>query len=77
MGAQNCKGEYTGDHIAFLFPDLSTALVGKFSKGVLASARAATVKSSSLVNGVLVPSFSFLSDQTFSYWASTIGRSVR
>ena len=74
MGTQNCKGEYTGDHIAFIYPDLSTALVGKFSKGVLVSARAATVKSSSLVNGVLVPSFSFLSDQTFSNWPSTIDR---
>ena len=46
----------------------------KFLKGILVSARAALVASSLMVDGILVPSFSFLSDQKFSYWPSTIDR---
>jgi len=74
IGRQDSKAEYTGDNIAFLYPDLSTALVGKFLQGILVSARSAVVASSSLVDGVLVPSYSFLSDQKFSYWPSTLDR---
>ena len=64
----------SGDNIAFLYPDLSTALVGTFLRGILVSARSAAVSSSTMVDGVLVPSFSFLSDQKFSFWPSTIDR---
>ena len=66
LGRQDSEAEYTGDNIAFLYPDLSTALVGKFLQGILVSARAAVVASSLMVDGILVPSFSFLSDQKFS-----------
>jgi len=38
-GQVNDKGELTGDDIMFVYPDLTTCLVGKFQKGVMVSAR--------------------------------------
>ncbi len=35
----DCTGHFIGDNIAFLFPDLKTALVGTFVKGAMVMAQ--------------------------------------
>ena len=36
-GVVDIEGEFTGDDIAFVYPDLKTALVGQFTKGLAIS----------------------------------------
>ena len=72
VGRQDGRGEYTGSGIAFLYPDLSTAIVGEFCRGVLVRGMAATVTNTALEDGLLVPSFTTLPGKEFSYWPSTL-----
>lgn len=53
----NCRGEDSGHHFAFLYPDLSTALVGEWREGVLVAGRAARLAGCTVEEGGLVPSF--------------------
>ncbi len=52
-------GKFSGDNIAFIYPDLRTALVGKFVDGVMDGAREATVDQ--VVN--VIKLFSFIADE--------------
>ena len=42
-GSPDASGKFTGDQLAFIYPDLSTALVGRFVDGVMDGAQAATI----------------------------------
>lgn len=56
-GKVNEEGKLTGDEIAFVYPDLETAIVGRFEDGVLVNGRASKIASVSLESGVMVPRF--------------------
>jgi len=64
-------GQYTGPEIAFLYPDLKTALVGKFQNGTLVSGREARLSGLDEESGVLVPTFRATSYRHFSFSPST------
>ena len=64
MGETDRHGELTGDNIAFLYPDFSTAIHGHFQKGILVRGKSARVTGISFVDGVLWPSFTELSDRS-------------
>ena len=38
------RGELSGDHLMYIYPDLATVLCGSFSRGVMEDARATTVQ---------------------------------
>jgi len=71
VGCQDSTGNFTGEDIAFIYPDLETALVGKFEKGILVSAKPARVLSTELKNGVLIPTFHITSEKIYQRWIST------
>lgn len=72
VGRVDQAGAFTGTDIAFLYPDLRTALVGEWREGRLVDGRAATITGLEEVQGVMVPTFT-LTDTTNSYerWIST------
>lgn len=74
VGALDSRGEYTGAGIAFLYPDLSTALVGQFHQGILVQAQEARLTMSTLEAGVLVPSFCLVSPHPYQHWPSSVDR---
>ena len=43
-GQPNAKGEFSGDEIAFIYPDLYTCYVGSFQNGVMLNAVEATIR---------------------------------
>ena len=53
----NDEGKLTGSEIAFLYPDLSTALVGEFNDGRMVRADPAVLVSLQLENEIAVPTF--------------------
>ena len=63
-GRLDGRGRFTGDDIAFLYPDFSTAILGHFQKGILVRGKAARVTGISFIDGVLWPSFTELSDRS-------------
>ena len=71
MGMANGEGELTGDDVIYAYPDYKTLLVGKFSKGVMMSAKQsfATGIVFDDVSGIpmLLPSQVLNSGNTFSY----------
>jgi len=64
-------GRFTGEDIAFLYPDMRTALVGQFVKGTLVSGRHARVDRIEYQSGVLVPRFKIISEKEYRFWPST------
>ena len=44
LGVVDSAGEFTGDSIAYLYPDLTTALLGRFQAGVMVSAKPARLE---------------------------------
>ena len=64
VGLTDHLGDLTGDNIAFLYPDFSTAILGHFQKGILVRGKAARVTGISFIDGVLWPSFTELSDRS-------------
>ena len=59
-GVVGPDGQFTGDEIAFMYPDLETALFGTFQSGVMISARPARLDRVNLIGGVAHPVFCFL-----------------
>ena len=57
VGFLDENGEMSGPDIAFLYPDLHTALVGKFKEGKLVSAFHHRVIGNALIEGVMMPKF--------------------
>ena len=72
-GPLDSSGDFTGDNIAYLYPDLTTAILGRFDKGVLISGRAASLSGVRLVDNIAVPEFTVTGgeDETVSYCRST------
>ena len=75
MGAVDGKGMFTGTNIAFLYPDLSTAIVGEWHDGHLVSGKSGRLTSLEEVQGVLVPGFTLDEESkegnNFERWIST------
>jgi hypothetical protein len=51
----------TGSDIAFLYPDLTTGLVGEYADGQLVSGRPAHLTGISLRDNILIPHFTITS----------------
>ena len=66
VGHADGRGELTGDNIAFMYPDFSTAILGRFDKGILVRGKAARITGLSFIDGVLWPQFRVLSDRCHS-----------
>ena len=65
MGQLDKFGQMTGSDVAFLYPDLKTALVGEFRNGELVSAFHAIVTDIHEELGLIIPSFEKLSKSEF------------
>ena len=65
VGHLDSVGQMTGSDVAFLYPDLSTALVGQFRNGELVSAVYSRVNGIREELGLLIPSFQRVSDTEF------------
>ena len=65
VGHLDTAGQMTGSDVAFLYPDLSTALVGQFENGKLVSAFHSKVISFRENSGLLIPSFEKVSVTEF------------
>eukprot|EP00088_Acartia_fossae_P044428 TRINITY_DN4716_c0_g1_i9.p1 TRINITY_DN4716_c0_g1~~TRINITY_DN4716_c0_g1_i9.p1 ORF type:complete len:266 (+),score=51.09 TRINITY_DN4716_c0_g1_i9:36-833(+) len=63
VGCLDNKGKFTGEEIAYLYPDLETAILGKFEDGVLISGQPARVVSNTFDKDVLVPKFELTSEK--------------
>ena len=63
VGEVDSSGRYSGPDIAFLFPDLRTAVAGEWREGELVRGRAATLDTVQLRDGVMVPRFRHTSDR--------------
>ena len=63
VGEVDSCGRYSGPDIAFLFPDLRTAVAGEWREGELVRGRAATLDTVQLRDGVMVPRFRHTSDR--------------
>ena len=70
-GVVDKDGEFIGDSIAFVYPDLETALVGQFGAGVMISARPARLESVEMVGAIMMPVFSIQTSQVVSFCMST------
>jgi len=71
VGHLDTAGQMTGSDLAFLYPDLRTALVGRFRNGELLSAFHSKVISVTEKSGVLVLSFEKVSANEFRPWISS------
>lgn len=71
VGELDEKGEFTGDDIVFLYPDLSTALIGKFHQGEVVSVRAGTVEDITFRHSVLIPKVRITDEKQYHRWIST------
>ena len=65
VGWLDSEGEMTGSDLAFLYPDLSTAIMGHFNKGKLVSGFQSRVESLSYNCGLLAPVFQRMSETEF------------
>ena len=64
MGELDSQGEMTGQ-LAYIYPDLKTAIVGQFSRGKLLSGCQSRVVGLSLRSGLAVPQFEKMSQTEF------------
>ena len=53
-GQVDSRGRFTGDNIAFVYPDMSTAILGRYNDGVLVSGAPATVAEVTLEQDIAV-----------------------
>ena len=63
VGKVDINGEYTGDTIAYMYPDYKTALVGEFRKGEMIKAKPAMLSQIVIKEGVLCPDFDVVSER--------------
>ena len=59
-GQLDSRGEMTGDNIAFIYPDLSTAILGRFDRGVLVSGLPGRITGLEVVEDIAVPQISLV-----------------
>ncbi|QQP51883.1 Uncharacterized protein FKW44_013365 [Caligus rogercresseyi] len=50
--------EFTGENLAYIYPDLETAIIGRFKKGLLVEGREAKLERVRCVNGIYEAQFS-------------------
>ena len=67
----NFNGKFSGDNIAYIYPDCETALVGKFADDVMIEAREARVTSFVDEAGILKLEISQPHGPIFRHWPST------
>ena len=67
IGKVDSKGEFTGDDIAYVYPDLETALVGTFKNGLMIKARPAEIIGEKCENGIKILEFSDPKGPEFHY----------
>ena len=65
------SGEFTGPGIASLYPDLRTAILGRYRRGQLVTGASARVTGVSWHEGILQPSFEKLSNDEYRQRVST------
>ena len=65
------SGEFTGSGIASLYPDLRTAILGRYRRGQLVTGASARVTGVSWHEGILQPSFEKMSNDEFRQRVST------
>ena len=65
----NKDGKMTGDNIAFIYPDLVTALVGRFDDGMMINAQPAMLEKVDISGCIAQPTFRIIGniDQTVGY----------
>lgn len=72
VGPVDERGDFTGDNIAYLYPDFSTAILGQFHQGQLVRGKAARVSGVSFVEGVLWPRLTVTCEESeYRYWPSS------
>jgi len=71
FGKPDKTGKFSGEDIAYIYPDLQTAILGKFDDGLLVCGKPAKIVSTDIINGVLVPKFKITSEKIFQRWIST------
>ena len=83
VGSLDDEGNFAGPDVAFLYPDLSSALVrksssilimlqvGEWRSGELVAARRARLTGLQEVEGVLVPSWTITDSSEYKRWIST------
>jgi len=74
VGRVDDNGAFTGTDIAFLYSNLSTALVGEWRDGKLVAGRSSRLTGLQEVHGVLVPSFTSTDNSSANHyerWIST------
>ena len=76
VGHLDSVGQMTGSDVAFLYPDLSTALVGQFRNGELVSAVHSRVIGIREESGLLIPDFERVSETEFR-WDIYIQRIIK
>jgi len=74
VGQVDSYGSFTGSNIAFIYPDLISALVGEWKEGTLISGKRARLTQLSTVGGVLVPGFTVTDSNEYQQWISTSER---
>lgn len=57
FGHVDDQGEFSGNQIAYIYPDMATAWLGCFKKGVMISAKVTKVIGVKVVDHILVPDF--------------------
>ena len=63
-GQLDPSGELTGDKIAFVYPDLSTAILGRFDRGVLVSGLAGRITGLEVLEDIAVPQIEITAGQS-------------
>merc|ERR1719430_1142502 len=71
VGHLDTGGHMTGSEVAFLYPDLKTALVGEFTNGELVTAVHSKVVGFREELGIIIPNFEAVSQTIFRQWPST------
>ena len=65
VGWLDVDGEFSGEDVAVLYPDLKTAIMGRYRQGQLVSGSWSRVRSVTIHQGLLVPSFEKMSNSEF------------
>uniref|UniRef100_A0A0K2TBW1 SET domain-containing protein n=2 Tax=Lepeophtheirus salmonis TaxID=72036 RepID=A0A0K2TBW1_LEPSM len=63
--------EFTGDNLAYIYPDLDTVIIGKFKKGILIEGKEATLTGVRCVNGIYEARFSEPEGPSYHYLPAT------
>ena len=71
-GTLDAMGRFYGDNNAFVYPDIETAIVGRFRCNDLIEGYACDVKTCAIVNGIILLEISNKRGPVFKKWHSTL-----